>query len=135
MEALICPECGGRVDQPSTGSEFAKCAYCSTSFRFDGHAAATDNFTKHSLIERKPSGPGGIIFIAVIVLGIVMFAVFKFISVQRTTSKTVDDAQKVANDARSAANSIQQAANAMANAARQKAINATSGAVSPSSNK
>ena len=135
MEALICPECGGRVDQPSAGSEFAKCAYCSTSFRFGEQAPAPGNFAKHGLTERRPSGPAGMIFIGVIVLGIVIFAVVKFVSVQRTTNKTVNDAQQVVNDAQSAANAMKQAANAMANAARQKAINALPPSASPSPNK
>ncbi len=124
MEALICPECGGRVEPPAVGNEYAKCVYCSTNFRIGRPVPVfrNDSAPVQAWPASGPSRPVGASFIIAIVAAAVIFAAFEFLSVQKRTSETVNSAQKSANDARAAANALKGVADNMANAARQIGI-------------
>jgi hypothetical protein len=125
IEALICPECGGKVEPLPAGSEYAKCAYCLTSFKVDG---VVPKFAYEPIASMPEAGPNptrnaGTFFIIAIVIAVVLFSVFKFMSVQNSTRQTVDAAQSAANDAKETANIIRKAAEEMANKAIKQATN------------
>src|SRR5438067_704899 len=42
MEPLICPECGGKIDETAAGGGLAVCPYCSTKFVLPPPSPFTD---------------------------------------------------------------------------------------------
>jgi hypothetical protein len=133
MEALICPECGGKVAQPETGSEYAKCAYCSTNFRIGEHRPVFSDASVSATTGESPNPAGSTPFvvIAMIIVTVVGIVAFEMFTVRNSTSQTVNSAQTAANDAHTAANKMREAAEAMANAAQQQAVNAVKQAQNP----
>ena len=126
MEPLICPECGGKVDEPKAGRDIAVCEYCSTKFRSERPPPVL-HIEAPAQTYAPPSRPRqrlGSIFWAIplLIVGVVVFQVY--VSLNSTVNRTrqsVNNAQQAANSAKSAANALQEAANAFANRVRENA--------------
>lgn len=124
MEAFICPECGGRVDPPAMGSEYAKCTYCATSFRVDRAVPLFHGGPATAVDERQARAAPLIVIL--VIIGIVtagfFFAMSRMSSVRTQTHDTVNAAQraqKTADDARAAANAAARSAQEMVNKAER----------------
>lgn len=127
MEPLICPQCGGQVDESSADGEIARCEYCNTKFHVARPAnaeqwnipVASANYSK---VSRKSVANANIAIILLVAAAFAGFIFYMISSVRTKTNQTIDQSQDAANSAKAAANAIRQAANAMANV--QRAVNA-----------
>lgn len=137
MEPLICPECGGKLDEPSAGSDIAVCEYCTTKFRIGSSSprfeAAPQSKELHIVNpddDSSAKSSGGWIA-SVMILGTVIFVLlFEFGSTKKSTIQTANTAQNVSNSAQSSANSMKQLANLMSEMAN-RAANVNANAASP----
>ena len=125
MEALICPQCGGQVDEVDGRTDLARCEYCNMHFRVGSLMPPPSPVVPDRSVDVEEGSYRGTVAVVSIVIAFVASVLFYEVNGARSgVAKTTKTALTAANDAQSSANAIRLLANSMANITRQNAINA-----------
>ena len=123
METLICPQCGGQLDETHVTGDVVRCQYCATEFRVPRSAPVFEQPQPVEVNLRAVKTGIGIVVLTPLIITLMVFVFiagifyFVFSRVNQTIGTTINAVQKSANDAQTQANAIK----AAANAAKEKA--------------
>lgn len=86
MRPLICPQCGGQIDEYSPGATFTVCEYCGTRFLIEANKAPSVPVEPPDLEVADPTAP----FVKILAAVIAAIAIVGFIAIVSVKNKKPD---------------------------------------------